>query len=123
MVDVGYYNAQDGQKSRDGGPYLDHVERQRAEVNRARAEGREPADLNGILPPVVGTLLVTAGQVVDNANSNPSMVNAPGIFKTLEDADFDSDNLADPIQFLPTLEDDVVEDEPAVDDGNTEFSE
>lgn len=101
ILDVGYYNAQDGQKGRDGGPYLDHVERQQAEIRRAYNENREPADLNGPLPATVGTMLVTANLVVDNNFSNPSMKDAPGLLNVIDDVTYDNDTLASPVQVLP----------------------
>lgn len=100
--DIGFYNAQDGQKGRDGGPYLDHVERQQAELVRAFREEREPEDMNGALPPSTGTSLRVAGLVEDNPYSNPSMAEAPGLALTVNDDTFGGDsNLADPIQVLP----------------------
>lgn len=118
IVEVGFYNAQDGQKGRDGGPYLDHVERQQAEVRRAYNENREPEDLNGVLPPTVGTALVTSGYVVDNYYSNPSMKDALGVLDTIDDGTFDNDDLASPLQVLPvdlrTEAPDEVTDEPVV---------
>lgn len=99
---TGFYNIQDGQKGRDGGPYLDHQERQQAEVIRAFREEREPEDLNGPLPAAQGTMLVTAPLVPDNPYSNPSMAAAPGLMEVVDDSTFaDSDNLADPISVLP----------------------
>lgn len=112
--DVGFYNAQDGLKGRDGGPYLDHINRQTAEVQRAIVENRKPADLNGPLPADVGTVLVTAPFVIDNSTtSNPSMALRPGFGtilsdKTLSDAkqgspvgDINEVTVADPISVLP----------------------
>lgn len=100
-LEVGFYNIQDGQKGRDGGPYLDHVERQNAELRRAFAEDREPEDLLDALPPAVGTVSVTAGLVPDNPYSNPSMALAPGLAQTVTDDTFGGDpNLADPMQKL-----------------------
>lgn len=68
---VKFYNQHDGLRGRDGGPYLDQVERESAEILRARAEGREP-DLEKASA-VAGTPLVTINQVPDNTNANPSM--------------------------------------------------
>jgi hypothetical protein len=50
------YDANKGLLKRDGGPYLDEVERERDEKIRAAREGREP-DLDNP-PPSVGTVLV-----------------------------------------------------------------
>lgn len=117
VIKVGYYNAQDGQKGRDGGPYLDHIERQQAEIRRAYQEDREPDDLDGPLPPSVGTLLVTAALLQDNPYSNPSMKDAPGLVNVIDDDTFDDDTLASPIQVLPVdlgteAPEDKVEDKP-----------
>lgn len=111
LKDVGFYNAQDGLKGRDGGPYLDHENRKAAEVRRAQQEQREPDDLSGPLPADAGTLLVTARQLQDNSDySNPSMAVRPGFEVVLTDdvlgsADFnpqtDEAGFADPISVLP----------------------
>ncbi len=99
---TGFYNIQDGQKGRDGGPYLDHVERQQAEIHRAYREDREPADLNGTLPAAQGTTMVIASRVPDNDYSNPSMAQAPGLDLSLKDETFqEAKHLADPISVLP----------------------
>ena len=75
--DVKLYNIHQGLTGRDGGPYLDQIERIEAEKRRAVVEGREPADLTkpDELPATAGTPLVTGAQLVFNANpaSNPSM--------------------------------------------------
>lgn len=107
MRDVGFYNIQSGVKGRDGGPYLDEVERQRAEVMRARAEDREPASDDN-LPAHVGTQLVTAPFVVDNSlASNPSMLSRPGLESQLDDEVFlNNDNFVSPVNTLPVAEDD-----------------
>lgn len=60
---VELYNAQEGLVTRSGGPYLDDLEREAAELRRARIEGREP-DLKNP-GPHVGTLLVTKDQLVE----------------------------------------------------------
>lgn len=87
--EVGFYNPHDGLKGRDGGPYLDHINRQTAEINRALVEGRDADDLNGVLPADAGTPLVTAAQVIDNSPmSNPSMVSRPGVEAVFDDASF-----------------------------------
>lgn len=88
--DVKFYNAQDGVRGRDGGPYADQVDAQQREIQRAKAEGREP-DLDNP-PPFVGTQIVTSAFVEDNLYSNPSMRAAPGpaeaLNKVVEDANF-----------------------------------
>jgi hypothetical protein len=74
MADEGLklYNPHDGLTGRDGGPYLDQVEREAAEIRRAKIENREP-DLENP-PAVAGTPLVTGAQLAAIANpaSNPS---------------------------------------------------
>ena len=83
-TELGFYNPHAGLKGRDGGPYLDEVLRERAEVNRAKLEGREPDFEN--LPAEAGTPLVPATQVIDNSvMSNPSMANHPGFERILTD--------------------------------------
>jgi hypothetical protein len=82
--DVVFWNAQDGIRGRDGGPYADEVDARQREVNRARAEGREP-DLDNP-PPFVGNQIRTSRTVEDNVFSNPSMVNAPGPVEQREGA-------------------------------------
>ena len=74
--DTNFWNAQDGVRGRDGGPYADEVDAQQREIARAKAEGREP-DLDNP-PPFVGNQLRTSRTIEDNTFSNPSMVNAPG---------------------------------------------
>lgn len=111
LQDTGFYNAQDGLKARDGGPYLDHENRKVAEIRRAQQEQREPVDLNGPLPADVGTTLVVAGLVQENSNySNPSMAPRPGFEIVLTDdvmgskefnPQTDQAGFADPISVLP----------------------
>ncbi len=56
------YNPHDGLSKRDGGPYLDQIELEQAEIRRAKAEGREP-DLDN-LQGTAGVRLVTAEELV-----------------------------------------------------------
>lgn len=100
--DLGFYNPHDGLKGRDGGPYLDFVEREQQEKVRANKENREPVT-GGETPAVAGTPLVPANQVVDNSvMSNPSRFAAPGLEVALSDDTFtDTDFLADPVSVLP----------------------
>lgn len=100
--DRGFYNPFDGLKGRDGGPYLDFVEREQAEKVRANREDREPV-FDGSTPATAGTPLTTAAQVVDNSvMSNPSRASAPGLEVALTDETFDdTDFLADPVSVLP----------------------
>ena len=114
--DRGFFNPHDGVKGRDGGPYLDFVEREAAEKVRAQKEDREP-ETGGNVPAVAGTPLVTVGQLVDNSTfSNPSRAAAPGLETAVSDENFeDEDYLADPVSVLPVS----VGTEPPADD-NTE---
>lgn len=82
--DVKFYNAQDGIRGRDGGPYADEEDARNRETQRARGEDREPDYDN--LQPTVGNQLVTARFVEDNLYSNPSMAAAPGPLEKLDDA-------------------------------------
>lgn len=74
-VSTNLYNPHDNLTGRDGGPYLDLVERERAEVARAKVEDRKPDFDNA--PAVAGTPLVTGAQLAAMANpqSNPSQSN------------------------------------------------
>lgn len=82
-----FFMAQEGMRGRDGGPYLDLVEREAAEIQRAKIEGREPDMEN--LSAVAGTVLVPIGQLADNLYSNPSMSDpdplAEAMGKAIED--------------------------------------
>lgn len=104
--DRAFFNAQDGVTGRDGGPYLDQVERVNAEKRRAFLEGRDAesdADLlNEALPAAVGTDLRVAALVPDNRlTSNPSMRNQPGLEQAITDETFtENQTLADPIAVL-----------------------
>jgi hypothetical protein len=102
-VDIAFFNAQDGVKGRDGGPYLDYEERYQAEVRRAALEDREPAKYGDNVPAHVGTTLVTSAFVIDNSStSNPSMAHKSGLEQTLTDSTFtDNNGLADPVSVLP----------------------
>lgn len=68
---VNFYNIHDGLRGRDGGPYLDQMEREAAEIQRAKVEDREP-DLDNP-GSSAGTPLVPISQVPDNIYANPSM--------------------------------------------------
>lgn len=101
-VDVGFYNAQDGVKGRDGGPYLDYEQRFRAEQIRARFEDRDEPVYGENVPAHVGTQLVTAPLVVDNSfTSNPSMAPRMGLEAVLTDETFEHEALASPLSVLP----------------------
>jgi hypothetical protein len=69
---VQFFNPNDGVAGRDGGPYLDQVEAARAELVRAKIEGREP-DLENP-PAYAGIPLNTAAQqlALVGVNSLPS---------------------------------------------------
>src|ERR1044072_5229181 len=62
------YDVNKGLTKRDGGPYLDQVERERDEVVRAAREGREPDLANA--PVSVGTVLVPKHYLRENDASN-----------------------------------------------------
>ena len=62
-VTVDLYDANKGKAPRTGGPYLDEVEAEKAEIRRARVEGREP-DLDNP-PAIVSTHLVPKSQLVE----------------------------------------------------------
>lgn len=66
------YNANDGLIGRDGGPYLDRVEAERAEEQRAKVEKREPDYDNP--GGYAGTVYVTASQLLasESVNNLPS---------------------------------------------------
>lgn len=70
---VELFNVHQGLRGRDGGPYQDVVERERAEVIRAQREGRDPNFDPDVMPATVGTPLVPASALRDNTNSHPSM--------------------------------------------------
>jgi hypothetical protein len=67
------FNANDGIRGRDGGPYLDDVEREHAELRRAKVEGREPNLENP--PATAGIQLVHPSLLADNISSHPSRAN------------------------------------------------
>lgn len=69
LVERDFYNAQDGLRGRQGGRYLDVVERVAAEEDRAQREQRDPDYDNP--PAAAGTTLVTDALRVDNPFSNP----------------------------------------------------
>lgn len=60
-VKVPLYDAAKGKSPRTGGPYLDEIAAEEAEVRRAKVEGREP-DLDNP-PATVGTVLVPKHQL------------------------------------------------------------
>lgn len=67
--DINLYNVNDGITGRDGGPYLDHVEAEQAEIVRARREGRQP---NLKDPgPYVGQQLVSEAQLLQRGIGTP----------------------------------------------------
>lgn len=77
---------------RDGGPYMDEVDRRQAEVNRARVEGREP-DLDNP-PPIAGSQLVDAKTLVQQYNpaSHPSMDSGSALAAAVDLAADDPDH-------------------------------
>jgi hypothetical protein len=82
------FNPHEGLTGRDGGPYLDQIENEKAEERRAEIEGRKPLDPNKeTLPASAGTPLVTGPQLVNlysNNNSNPSMESVDPFADALE---------------------------------------
>lgn len=78
---VDLYDANDGRTPRTGGPYLDQIAKEQAEIQRAKLEGREP-DLDNP-PAVAGTPLVTAAELVDrdvdksHYSANSEITNEP----------------------------------------------
>ena len=60
---VELYDANEGLVPRSGGPYLDVLQREQAEIRRAKIENREP-DLENP-PAVAGTVLVTKSQLFE----------------------------------------------------------
>lgn len=120
---VAFFNPFDGVKGRDGGPYLDFVEREAAEKVRAQKEGREPVS-GGSTPASVGTPLVTARQVIDNSvNSNISRANAPGFEVAISDESFtEADFLADPVDVHPVDFGTEPPEDDNSEDGNTSAS-
>lgn len=85
-VDTKFYNQHDGTTGRLPGQYLDEIERNQAEVLRAKAEGREP-DLNNP-GSTAGTPIVTEGSLTDNSINHRDLID--------EDAP-----TAQPVQTLP----------------------
>jgi hypothetical protein len=87
-VDLRLFNVHAGLTGRDGGPYLDEVENEKAEERRAKVEGRKPLDPNKEnLPASAGTPLVTGPQLVNlysGSNSNPSMQSVDPFADALE---------------------------------------
>jgi len=71
LPDVAMYNPNAGLVPRVGGPYLDNLENERAEVQRAVFENREPDFTN--MAGSAGVTLVTAGQLANmHTSSNPA---------------------------------------------------
>lgn len=92
------YNPHEGFRGRDGGPYLDIVERETAEVQRARVEGRDIDIENPGL--VAGTPAVVAAYVTDNLPSNPgsSVLDGPG--EVLNEFKDNPDKFVQPVQVV-----------------------
>lgn len=82
--DKKFWNAQDGVRGRDGGPYADEEDAWHREELRAAGEGRDPDYDNPA--PFVGNQMVTTNFVEDNVYSNPSMSVAAGPNEALEEA-------------------------------------
>lgn len=62
---VELYDANKGKLPRDGGPYLDDIEKEQAELLRAKREDREPDFDNP--PASAGTVLVPKSQLVERS--------------------------------------------------------
>lgn len=109
---VTLFNANDSVTGRDGGPYLDVVQAQADEVNRARVEKREP-DLDNP-PPNAGVQLNNAAQQLITASINnlPSQAapNGPE-FGWLKDAHENDENPLSAVVELEFHEEVVPEDE------------
>ena len=109
---VTLFNANDSVTGRDGGPYLDVVQAQADEVNRARVEKREPNLDNP--PPNAGIQLNNAAQQLATADVNnlPSQAapNGPE-FGWLNDAHKDQDKALSAVVELEFHEEEVPEDE------------
>ena len=69
------YNANDGVVGRDGGPYLDVVEMERAEQVRARKEEREPDFNPETMASTAGVNLVPANRLIVHHNQVGTVVN------------------------------------------------
>lgn len=63
MDTVDLYDANLGKTPRTGGPYRDDIEKEQAELTRAKFENRDPDFDNP--GPSAGTMLVTKGQLVE----------------------------------------------------------
>lgn len=135
-VTVDLYDANKGKSPRTGGPYLDEVEAEKAEIRRAKLEGRDP-DLDNP-PAVVGTQLVPKSQLretdVDKAHYSDAVevtnepvdsytveapVNEPDPTQVDFDNDFDRIKLADAKAKLDALK----ADKPAAETQQNEKSE
>lgn len=126
--DRAFFNAQDGITGRDGGPYLDQVERVNAEIRRAFLEGRDARSfeelLGEALPAATGTDLRIAALVPDNRlTSNPSMANQPGLEQSITDETFtENQRLADPVSVLQVDVAGTTDTNPTFEDGTVEES-
>ena len=72
---VALYNANDGVVGRDGGPYLDIVEMERAETIRARREDREPDYDPANMASTPGIQLVPANRLGVHYNQVGTVIN------------------------------------------------
>jgi hypothetical protein len=72
---VTYANPHAGDKGRDGGPYLDQVERRNAETYRAIAEGHAPNYEEATFTAGVPAVTMAALRYQENVLSHPSMLN------------------------------------------------
>lgn len=67
---VKFYNVNDGLTGRDGGPYMDQVDAEQAEIVRAKIEGRSPNLKNP--PAIAGQVLVTEAQLLASGGNIPA---------------------------------------------------
>ena len=67
MTDTKLYNPHEGLRPRIGGPFLDQLELEAAEVRRAKAEGREPDFKN--LQGTPGVILVPAEKLIEKVHN------------------------------------------------------
>lgn len=94
---VKLFNPNEGLHGRQGGPFLDDVQRKQAEETRAIREGREPNYEN--MQPYVGDQLRTEEQLLQEAIHSatpPELIGFQGITATpVVDVDIPEDNGGD----------------------------
>lgn len=107
---------------RDGGPYLDEVERENAEIIRAAKEGRKP-DLENP-GPTAGTPLLTAAGLVGKleTNSNPSLRGGYNTLLNLAQRVDDDDEIVPAAEVEVTVAAQAKADDDVLDSGSTSKS-